>query len=60
MKPNSQTDSNFQSLFKDTRTTAKAVHQVLIKEKRSTDKELPSENTIGVMLNRMNDMLRPV
>ena len=60
MELNSQTDPNFQSLFKDTRMTAKAVHQALIEEKGSTDEELPSENTIGVMLNRMNDKLRSV
>ena len=40
--------------------TARAVHQTLIEEKGSTDEELPSENTIGVMLNRMNDKLRRV
>ena len=40
--------------------TARAVHQVLIEEKGSTDEELPSENTIGVILNRMNDKLRLV
>ena len=40
--------------------TARAVHQVLIEEKGFTDEELPSENTIGVILNRMNDKLRPV
>ena len=50
----------FQSLYKDIRMTAKAVHQALIEEKGSTDEELPSENTIGVMLNRMNDKLRRV
>ena len=53
-------DSKFQCLFKDTRITARAVHQVLIKEKGFKDEELPSENTIGVILNRMNDKLRPV
>ena len=35
--------------------TAKAVHQALIEEKGYTDEELPSENTIGVMLNRMEE-----
>ena len=40
--------------------TARAVHQVLIEEKGFTDEELPSENTIGVILNRMNDKLRLV
>jgi len=53
-------DPKFQCLFKDTRMTARAVHQVLIEEKGSTDEELPSENTIGVILNRMNDKLRLV
>ena len=32
----------------------------MIEEKGSTDEELPSENTIGMMPNRMNDKLRPV
>jgi len=60
MEQSSQTGTNFQSLFKDTRMTAKAVHQAMIEEKGSTDEELLSENTIGMMLNRMNDKLRPV
>ena len=51
---------NCQSLFKDTRMTARVVHQALIEEKNSTDEKLPSKNTIGVMLNRMNDKLRRV
>ena len=60
MEPNSQTAPNVQSLFKDTRMTARAAHQAPIEEKDYTDEELPSENTIGVMLNRMNDKLRRV
>ena len=40
--------------------TARALHQSLIEKKGSTDEELPNEKTIGVMLNRMNDNLRPV
>ena len=55
VEPNSQIAPNFQSLFKDTRMTAKAVHQALIEEKGYTDEELPSENTIGVMLNCMKE-----
>ena len=58
MEQNSQTDPNVQSLFKDTRMTARAVHQSRIEKKGSTDEKLPNENTIRVMLNRMNDKLR--
>jgi hypothetical protein len=60
VEPQSQTDPKFQSRFKYTRMTAKAVRQALIDEKNWTDKQLPHENTIGVILNRCGYRLRRV
>lgn len=58
--PHSQTDPKFQSLFKYTRVTAKAVRKMLIEHKGYTSEELPHENTIGNMLNRLGYKLRRV
>ena len=41
VEPNSQTDPNVQSLFKDIRMTAMAVHQTPIEEKGYTDEGCP-------------------
>ena len=60
VEPESQTDPKFQSLFKYTRMTAKAVRQALIDKKGWKDEDLPSENTIGNILNRMSYRLRRV
>jgi hypothetical protein len=60
VEPHSQTDPKFQSRFKYTRMTAKAVRQALIDEKHWTDEQLPHENTIGVILNRQGYRLRRV
>jgi hypothetical protein len=56
----SQTDPNFQTSFFYTRITAKAVRQALIDEKGYTDDELPCENTIGNILDRMSYQLKRI
>nr|QNO46713.1 hypothetical protein EIOBDEGA_00001 [Methanosarcinales archaeon ANME-2c ERB4] len=58
--PKSQTDPNFQTSFAYTRMTAKAVRQALIDEKGYTDDELPCENTIRNILNRMGYQLKRI
>nr|QNO49283.1 hypothetical protein ANJBEOKM_00023 [Methanosarcinales archaeon ANME-2c ERB4] len=58
--PKSQTDPNFQTPFTYTRITAKAVRQALIDEKGYTDDELPCENTIRNILNRMGYQLKRI
>jgi len=60
VEPQSQTDPKFQSRFKYTRMTAKAVRQALIDEKGWDMSQLPHENTIGVLLNRLGYRLRRV
>jgi hypothetical protein len=58
--PESQADPKFQSPFLYTRITAKGMRQALIDQKGWTDEELPHENTIGVILNRLGYKLRRV
>ena len=58
--PKSQTDPNFQTSFAYTRITAKAVRQALIDEKGYTDDELPCENTIRNILNRLGYQLKRI
>jgi hypothetical protein len=58
--PKSQADPHFQTTFAYTRITAKAVRQALINEKEYTDDELPCENTIGVILNRLDYRLKRI
>ncbi|PXF54363.1 MAG: hypothetical protein C4B59_17860 [Candidatus Methanogaster sp.] len=58
--PKSQTDPNFQTPFTYTRITANAVRQALIDEKGYTDDELPCENTIRNILNRMGYQLKRI
>jgi transposase len=59
-EPESQADPKFQSPFLYTRMTAKAVRQARIDQKGWTDEELPHENTIGEILNRLGIKLRAV
>jgi len=59
-EPESQTDPKFQSLFKYTRITAKAMRKALISKKGWQDEDLPCEKTIGNILNRLNYRLRRV
>jgi len=59
-EPDSQTDPKFQTRFKYTRITAKAIRETLIEEKGWTDQDLPCEKTIGNVLNRLGYCLRRV
>ena len=58
--PKSQADPHFQTTFAYTRITAKAVRHALINEKEYTDDELPCENTMGVILNRLDYRLKRI
>lgn len=58
--PHSQVDPKFQTRFVYTRITAKAVRQALIEVKGYRDDELPHQNTIGQILNRLGYRLRRV
>src|SRR5215467_5472124 len=58
--PHSQVDPKFQSPFRYTRMTAKAMRQALIDQKSWQDGQLPCENTIGNILNRLGYRLRRV
>lgn len=60
VNPHSQVDPTFQTPFAYTRITAKAVRQALIEGKGYRDEELPHENTIGPILNRLGYRLRRV
>jgi len=55
-EPESQQDPKFQSPFRYTRTTAKAMRQALIEKKGWKDEELPCEKTVGNILNRLARM----
>jgi hypothetical protein len=59
-QPESKTDPKFQSPFRCTRMTAKAMRQSLIDEKGWTDEGLPHVNMIGEILNRLGFKLRRV
>ena len=59
-EPESQQDPKFQSPFKYSRMTAKAMRQALIDKKGWKDEELPCEKTIGNILNRLGYRLRRV
>jgi hypothetical protein len=59
-EPESQVDPKFQSPFQYTRMTAKAMRQALIDKKGWKDEDLPCENTIGNILNRLGYRLRRV
>lgn len=58
--PKSQADPKFQTGFAYTRITAKAVRDELIKKKGYADEDLPCENTIGNMLNRLEYRLKRI
>ena len=58
--PESQVDPKFQSSFLYTRITAKAMREALIAQKGWSDEDLPCENTIGNILNRLGYRLRRV
>ncbi len=60
VEPKSQADPDFKGTFAYIKITAAKVREALIKEKGYTEEELPCENTIGNILNRMNYRLRRV
>ena len=59
-EPESQIDPKFQTVFKYTRITAKAMREALITKKGWQTTELPCEKTIGTILNRLGFRLRRV
>lgn len=60
VNPNSQTHPTFENTFRYTRMTAKAVIEVLVREKEYDVGELPAESTMRRLLNDMNYRLRRV
>jgi len=60
VEPKSQADPHFQTTFAYTRITAKTVRQALIDEMGYTNDELPCENTIGNILNRLGYRLKRI
>jgi transposase len=58
--PHSQSDPDFKNDFLYIKITAKAVRDAPVREKGYKESELPSENTIGNMLNRMGYSLKRV
>ena len=59
-EPESQADPKFQSTFSFTRMSARAMRQALIDQKGWSKEALPTENSIGSMMNRMGYKLRRV
>lgn len=59
-EPHTQADPALQSSLAYTKITAKAVRQGLIDEKGYKEEELPTENTIGNMLNRFDYTIKRV
>lgn len=59
-EPNSQIDPKFQTAFKYSRITGKAMRKALITRKGWYDEELPCEKTIANILNRLGYRLRRV
>ena len=58
--PNSQTHPTFQTSFRYTRVTGKAVREALVKEKGYKLEQLPAESTMRALLNKMGYRLRRV
>jgi hypothetical protein len=59
-EPESQIDPKFQTAFKYTRITAKAMREALIRKKGWAAVDLPCEKSIGNILNRLGFCLRRV
>ncbi|RZW41419.1 MAG: hypothetical protein EX263_12820 [Flavobacteriaceae bacterium] len=59
-EPNTQVDPKFQSPFAFTRMTAKSMRLALIDHKGWLSDNLPSENTIGEIMNRLGYKLKRV
>lgn len=60
VEPKSQADPKFQTPFAYTRVTARAVREELLAHQGYTDEEMPSETTIGTMLNRFDYRLKRI
>jgi hypothetical protein len=58
--PNSQTHPTFETTFRYTRMTAKAVIEALVQEKGYTKEELPALSTMRELLGKMGYRLRRV
>jgi hypothetical protein len=58
--PNSQTHPTFDTAFRYTRMTAKAVIEALVKEKGYAKDKLPAESTMRELLGKMGYRLRRV
>ena len=59
-EPHAQPDPDFKNDFLYIKITAKAVRKSLIAEKGYDDREIPTEDTIGNILNRMGYTLKRV
>jgi Rhodopirellula transposase DDE domain len=59
-EPESQIDPKFQTMFKYTRITAKAMREALMTKKGWKHEELPCEKSISNILNRLDFRLRRV
>lgn len=60
VEPKSQADPKFQTPFAYTRVTARAVREELIERQGYSENELPCENTIGNLLNRLDYRLKRI
>lgn len=60
VEPKSQADPKFQTPVAYTRVTARAVREELIAHEEYPEQELPCENTIGNMLNRLGYRLKRI
>lgn len=60
VEPHSQTDPSFRSTQMYTKKTAKSVRQTLIKDYSYNEEQLPTENTINSILNRLGYSLKRV
>ncbi|VVB62663.1 Rhodopirellula transposase DDE domain protein [uncultured archaeon] len=60
VEPESQIDPKFQTSFKYTRITARDLRKALIDKKGWKNEDLPTENTLGNILNRLGYRLRRV
>jgi len=58
--PNSHTHPTFETQFRYTRMTAKAVIEALVREKMYNKEALPAESTMRDLLNKMGYRLRRV
>ena len=60
VEPHTQADPSMKGSLIYTKISAKAVREALVAKKGYKDEDLPTENTIGNILNRMGYNLKPV